>query len=223
MPRQKKDSIVPRKEKWAFFLVNLANIPLMTLIGYFLLKFYTDVAGLPPAVIGTLFLVSKVFDGVNDPVMGYVIDHLPKTKLGRFRTYLMIGSILCSINYAFMWLGPSLATNMTMKVVFAWIAYLTFGFTFDLMDIPLNSLIPVMSDKDSDRNTLSNIKGAAYIIGAILFAGGGLFLVDLFATQRQGFHSLILFASVFCLDIFNNWNIRDQRANRTRKKRKIYY
>ena len=212
MTQQKQDSKVPRKEKWAFFIVNVANIPIMTLIGYFLLIFYTDVAGLPPAVIGTLFLISKIFDGINDPIMGYIIDHLPKTKLGRFRSYLIIGAVLCSLNYALMWLGPSLANNMTIKIVIAYVAYLTFGFTFDLMDIPLNSMIPVMSDLDNDRNTLSNIKGAGYVIGAIIFAGGGLFFVQLFTSERVGYHTLIVFASAFTLifSIIGTMGIRER-------------
>ena len=60
MSHTQQDSVVPRKEKWAFFTVNLANIPMMSLINFFLLIFYTDIAGLDPAVIGTLFLVSRL-------------------------------------------------------------------------------------------------------------------------------------------------------------------
>ncbi len=194
-----QDSIVPRKEKWSFLTVNLANIPMMSLINYFLLIFYTDIAGLDPAVVATLFLVSKVFDGFNDPINGFLIDHFPKTKMGRFRPYLVIGAILVSINFALMWLGPSLAQNMTVKIVIAYIAYLTFSFTFDLADIPLNSLIPVISDRDKDRNSLSNIKGVAYIVGAVIFVGPLFFFLDLFPSEQQGFHIVIIIASAFVL------------------------
>ena len=88
---KKEESLLSWKEKFAFFLVNMGNIPLMTLLGSFLLIYYTDVVGLNPTVVGTLFLVSRIFDGVNDPIMGYVIDHLPRTKLGKFRSYLIHG------------------------------------------------------------------------------------------------------------------------------------
>ena len=199
MAQENQESIVPRKEKWSFFVVNVANIPIMSLINYFLLKFYTDVAGISPTVIGTLFLVSKLIDGFNDPIMGFAVDHFPKTKMGRFRPYLIIGAILCSFNFAIMWLGPSLAQNMTTKIVIAYVAYLTFGFTFDLMDIPLNSMIPTMSDRDKDRNSLSNIKGMGYIIGSIVFVGPLFLFLDLFPSERYGFHMVIVVASVFVL------------------------
>jgi Na+/melibiose symporter-like transporter len=152
-----KDSILGSKEKLAFLSVNLGNIPIMTMLSYFLLLFYTDVAGLNPVGIGTLFLIARVMDGVSDPIMGYVIDHLPCTKMDRFRGYLLIGVIFTTLNFLLLWLGPSLAT--TGKLAIAYISYLLIGWTFDLMDIPLNSMIPVMSDREKDRNTPSILKG----------------------------------------------------------------
>lgn len=199
MPLQQEESIVPRKEKWAFFTVNFANIPMMSLINYFLLIFYIKIAGLDPVVIGTLFIVSKVIDGLNDPISGFIIDRLPKRKLGRFRPYLIIGAILVSLNFVIMWLGPSLAQNMTVKIVIAYVSYLTFGFVFDLADIPLNSMIPVMSDKDKDRNSLSNIKGLAYILGSVVFVAPLYLFIDVFPSERFGYFTIIIIASIVVL------------------------
>ena len=140
-----KDSVIGLKEKLAFLSVNLGNIPIMTMMGTFLLLFYTDVVGLNPVATGTLFLIARVMDGLSDPIMGYIIDHLPRLKLGRFRGYLLIGVVITSINIVLVWLGPSLAA--TGKLVIAYITYLLLGWTFDLMDIPLNSMIPVMKLK----------------------------------------------------------------------------
>ncbi|NSW52414.1 MAG: MFS transporter [Anaerolineae bacterium] len=190
-----EDSLLSGKEKFSFFLVNMGNIPLMTLLGSFLLIFYTDVVGLDPAVIGTLFLVARILDGFNDPVMGYIVDHLPRTKMGRFRSYLILGTIITAIVYLLTWLGPSLAP--TGKILFAFLGYLLFGFVFDLMDIPLNSMIAVMSDRDRDRTTLSNIKGFAYMFGGVLIYIVALPIVSLFTSEQAGYHWLILFFTVF--------------------------
>nr|MDO8110289.1 MFS transporter [Candidatus Sigynarchaeota archaeon] len=137
------------KEKLAYFSVNVGNIPIMTLIGGFLLIFYVDVVGLDPAAVATLFLITRVLDGLNDPIMGYIIDHLPNTKWGRFRPYIVLGTIICGLNYLLLWLGPSLAAFN--KLVIAYISYILIGITFDLMDVPLNSLIPVMSTSEKER------------------------------------------------------------------------
>jgi sugar (glycoside-pentoside-hexuronide) transporter len=193
----KQQSLLSFKEKLAFFTVNIGNIPIMTLLGSFLLLFYTDVVGLDPIQIGTLFLFSRVLDGINDPIMGFVIDHLPRTKWGRFRPYLILGTVILCLNYLVLWLGPSLATSGKMAIAF--ISYILFGFTFDLMDIPLNSMIPVMSDRDRDRSALSNIKGVAYLAGGIIITIGALPLIESFSSKQQGFHVVIIGATLFVL------------------------
>ena len=107
----KQQSLLSFREKLAFFTVNIGNIPIMTLLGSFLLLFYTDVVGLDPIQIGTLFLFSRVLDGLNDPIMGFVIDHLPRTKWGRFRPYLILGTVILCLNYLVLWLGPNQRTR----------------------------------------------------------------------------------------------------------------
>ncbi|TXX23553.1 MFS transporter, partial [Escherichia coli] len=57
-------------EKLGFALTNLGNIPIMTLLNTYLLIFYTDVIGVNPALVGMLFLVSRLLDGVSDPLIG---------------------------------------------------------------------------------------------------------------------------------------------------------
>ncbi len=203
-------SCLSRKERWGFFIVNVGNIPIMTLMNVFLLYYYVAVVGLNPIAVGTLFLIARLFDGFNDPIMGYVVDHLPKTNLGRFRGYIIIGSIICGINYLILWLGPGLAT--AGKLTIAYISYLLFGFTFDLMDIPLNSMIPVMSDQDNDRNRLSNIKGLGYMFGAAIYYVLPIPFISLFRTEIQGFYALILLTVgiVICFSIFGALTIQER-------------
>lgn len=67
-------------EKIGFALTNLGNIPIMTLLNTYLLIFYTDVVGIDPAIVGTLFLISRLLDGVSDPLLGFLIDRFPGRK-----------------------------------------------------------------------------------------------------------------------------------------------
>jgi GPH family glycoside/pentoside/hexuronide:cation symporter/glucuronide carrier protein len=193
--KQKKDSVLGFLEKVSFFLANAGNIPVMILLSSYLLLFYTDVVGLNPVAIGTLFLIARVLDGVSDPINGYIIDHLPRTKWGRFRPYLFIGAVVTALNFLLVWLGPALATSG--KLIVAYISYILIGWTFDYMDIPLNSMIPVMSDRDRDRNTLSVIKYVGYLLAGAVFAGLALPIISTFPTKREGFFVLIIAATVF--------------------------
>ena len=187
------------REYASYFAVNLGNIPIMTLIGSFLLIFYTDVVGLDPAAVGTMFLISRIFDGVNDPMMGYIIDHLPRSKWGRFKPYIFLGSIICGINFLLLWLGPSLAPSY--KIVVAYITYFCLGISFDIMDVPLNSLIPVMVTGQKKRTTLSIIKSIGYGLGGILFTLPIVSFIQSFPTAREGYHALIIIAVIFIITL----------------------
>lgn len=184
---------VIKREKTAFTLANFGNIPIMTLIGAYLLIFYTDVVGLDPAAVATLFLITRIFDGLNDPIMGYVVDHLPRTKMGRFRSYLIIGAIVCSLNYILLWFGPLWAPSG--KLAIAYITYILIGITFDMMDIPLNSLIPAMTDNEKERSSLSIIKGISYVVGAMIVSVGAPLILSNAENQITAYY-IIIFGAV---------------------------
>ncbi len=163
-------------EKLCFLLTNVGNIPLMMLLSLFLTIFYTDVCGLDPGKVATMFLLSKVVDGISDPIMGYLIDRLPQTKFGRMRTALIIGTVICTINYVFVWFGPYWMPAAGLAV--AYVSYLLLGFTFDIMDISLNSMLPLMTDDLKTRNQLSVIKMVGYMGGAMFLSIVGPVIVE---------------------------------------------
>ncbi|MFX0071935.1 MAG: MFS transporter [Candidatus Hermodarchaeota archaeon] len=215
------ESEINATEKFSFALVNIGNIPIMTLINSFLLIFYVDIVGLNPIAIIALFLISRIIDGLNDPIMGYIIDHLPNTKWGRFRPYLIIGSLFCSLNYVLLWLGPSMAT--TGKLIIAYISYILISLTFDLMDIPLNSMIPVMSTTTKDRNSLSGIKGISYLLGTLLISIIAVPIIESFPTPREGYHFLIVLTAiiVFVLSLVGTLGIKERVSKPLKEKYRL--
>lgn len=186
------------KEKISFVSVNIGNIPIMTLVNSLLLIFYTDVVGLSPAAVGTLFLISRVFDGVSDPLMGFLLDKLPGTKFGKFRFYLMIGTIVCSLNFLILWFGPAYVPAAA-KLTVTYVSYLLIGVTFDIMDISLNSLLPVMTTDLGERNMLSTLKGAGYIAGEGVFAIGAPMILESMSSSFQAYAILIIIATAMVL------------------------
>ena len=158
------------KERVSYFFVNLGNIPIMTMVNAYLSIFYTDTLGMDAKVVGTMFLIARVFDGVNDPFIGYFIDRAPNSKFGKFRRILIVGTIICTLNYAVVWMGPAYVSD-SMKVMVAYISYMLLGVTFPVMDISLNSMLPVMTNDMEERNFLAMLKNFAYGLG------GGLNLI----------------------------------------------
>lgn len=102
---KKENQKVKLSEKIGMLMVCAGNIPLMTLLSVYFMIYYTTVVGLDPKALATLFLISKVMDGISDPVMGFILDRFPVTKMGKFRPMLILGTIICVINYILLWFG----------------------------------------------------------------------------------------------------------------------
>lgn len=184
---------VTLKEKISYALVNLGNIPIQTILGSYLLIFYTNIVGLSPASCATLFLIARVLDGLNDPFVGFAIDHIPTTKHGHFRPTLVVGSILCALNFLLLWFGPLMATSG--KLAIAYVSYLLIGVLFPVMDISLNSMLPVMTTDMEERNMLSSLKGVVYMVG--------MFGLNMIApiiigntTEAAGYIRLVIFVTI---------------------------
>ena len=190
-------------------MANFGNIPIMTLINGYLLIFYTNICGLSPAACATLFLIARFLDAINDPLVGFMIDHLPTRKMGHFRPTLILGTILCSANFLLLWFGPMLSTSG--KLAIAYVSYILLGVLFPVMDISLNSLLPVMTEDMKERNSLSSIKGLAYVIGALVIGvAAPLILGD--TSNKQGYINLVLImtAVIFFFSIIGTMGVKER-------------
>ena len=200
---------IKMREKLSFAMANFGNIPVMTLINGYLLIFYTNICGLSPAACATLFLIARFLDAINDPLVGFIIDHLPTRKMGHFRPTLILGTILCSANFLLLWFGPMLSTSG--KLAIAYVSYILLGVLFPVMDISLNSLLPVMTEDMKERNSLSSIKGLAYVIGALVIGvAAPLILGD--TSNKQGYINLVLImtAVIFFLLIIGTMGVKER-------------
>lgn len=180
---------ISKREKLFFSMANLGNIPIMTVITTYLLIFYTNVAQLDPAAVATLFVIARFTDALNDPIVGFLMDKFPMTKYGRFRPILLVGSIIGGINFMLLWYGPLMVG--TGKLIIVYISYFLLGITFDIMDISLNSLLPVMTQNQKERNSLSSIKGVTYMLGAMVISIIAPMIIDGMSNQKQGYIVLI--------------------------------
>lgn len=200
---------IKMREKLSFAMANFGNIPIMTLINGYLLIFYTNICGLSPAACATLFLIARFLDAINDPLVGFMIDHLPTRKMGHFRPTLILGTILCSVNFLLLWFGPMLSTSG--KLAIAYVSYILLGVLFPVMDISLNSLLPVMTEDTKERNSLSSIKGLAYVIGALVIGvAAPLILGD--TSNKQGYINLVLImtAVIFFFSIIGTMGVKER-------------
>ena len=203
-------------EKTGFTFGSIGKNLMFWGIGSFLLVFYTDVFGLSPAAVGTLFLVARILDGVNDPIVGYILDHLKPTRWGRFRPWLLMGGVLAGLNFAALFLGPEL--SYSGKLVYAYITYIVFGITYDLVDIPYSSLMVTMTQNSHERNKLNSLVAIGLIVGTGIAVVGTVPLVSLFPTQQIGYRIVgIGFGVIAILGITWSAVVTKERVEQTQE------
>ena len=154
-----------KKRDYIFFsLAQFASSAVTGLVQGYLLFFYTVCVGISPAAVGTMFLVSKIFDGLNDPIMGVIVDRT-RTKWGKMRPYLFGAAIPWGILTIIMFM-PGIYTSMNGagKVAFMWITYLLYSILGTAVGVPLNGLPAVASPNTDERAKIISI---SRILGSI--------------------------------------------------------
>ena len=145
------------------------------IVATFFMFYLTDICKISPIFTGNLFLAARLFDAVNDPVMGLVVDNT-RTRWGRFRPWILLGTILNGIVLFFLFLNPGLSG--TQQLVYVAVTYLLWGLTYTLMDIPFWSMIPALTDDEKERDTISVIPRIFASVAWMLIGYYGLPLVE---------------------------------------------
>lgn len=139
------------------------------LVFTYALIYFTDVAMLPEAFVGVLFFVAKLWDAVNDLAMGTIVDNT-RTKFGKFRPWLVIGTLVNAVVFVILFTDFGLDTGG--KMVFVSILYVLWGMTYTMMDIPYWSMLPNLATDPHERETVSVIPRIFASIGGNFIVGG---------------------------------------------------
>ena len=101
--------------------------------------------------MSTLFLVVRIVDAITNPFMGWVVDNT-KTKWGKFRPWILIGTIINSFVLILLYLNPATFLQGILINVWCIVTYLLWSLTYTLMDVPFWAMIPAFSNDAKVRN-----------------------------------------------------------------------
>ncbi len=161
---------IPRRSVLGYATGDLGISIAYFALGFFFLYYLTDLVGLPPALAGTVVLVGKLWDGVNDPLIGVLADRTRSTR-GRKRVYLLFGAVPFGLSFMLLWWIPAgMATRPA--ALLATVLLLLFATTYSLVGVPYQALVPVMTSDYDERTHLVAYKAVLSAVGAVL--GGGL-------------------------------------------------
>ncbi len=187
--------------KMAFGIGALGKDLCYAIISYFLMIYFTDTVGLTPLFVGNLFLVARVWDAFNDPMMGFVVDNT-RTKWGKFRPWILIGTVLNAVILVLLFRHPAL--EGTALYAYYSVMYILWGMTYTIMDIPYWSMLPSLSSTKEERDSMSVIPRIFASTAWLLMGAFALKLVDKLGNgdSAKGYASLaVLIAIVFIATI----------------------
>ncbi|MGG3572956.1 glycoside-pentoside-hexuronide (GPH):cation symporter [Bacillus gobiensis] len=191
-------------------------------VNAYLLFYYTDVGGIQPAVIATLFLVVRVLDAMFDPIMGVIMDKT-STRWGKARPYLLWSSLPLALFLFLCFTTPSFGP--TGNTVYAYITYILLGMAFSMQTIPVNSLTGRITNNVQERTILTTTRMILVYIGILLSISCATPLATAFGGENQSFGfqmTALVYAIVsIILNLFSFSTVRERIVPKKSKKQGI--
>lgn len=195
------------KEKVGYGFGDAAASMFWKLFSMYLMFFYTDIFGISAAVVGTMFLVTRIWDASFDPFVGILADRT-QSRWGKFRPYLLWMMIPFGILGVLMFFTPELSS--TGKIIYAYVSYSLMMMVYSLINVPYASLMGVMTSDGKERTTLATYRMIFAFSGSFLVLGLAEPLVDIFSKmsgstinlQAGWLYAAIVFALIAMLFFF---------------------
>ncbi|WP_088839377.1 MULTISPECIES: MFS transporter [unclassified Listeria] len=201
------------REKVSYGLGDTASNLVFSMITMYLMFYYTDVAGINIAAVGTLMLVARVIDAFDSPIFGILIDKT-NTKWGKSRPWFLWLCVPFGIFAVLAFSVPD--TGDSSKLIYAYVTYIVLGILYAGINLPLGSLLPSLTTDPQERTVANTCRMMGGQFGALIVAFGGLFLVQLLGggNAQRGFTlTMVLFASAAILMFLTTFANTRERVN----------
>ena len=170
-------SAIKLKEKIGYGFGDAASSMYWKIFTFYLAIFYTDVFGIPAAAVGTMFLVTRIWDTANDPIMGIIGDRT-NTRWGKFRPWLLWVAGPFAIIGVLLFSAPDMSVNG--KIAYAYITYSLMMMAYTAINVPYASLLGVMTADPDQRTTFASYRMVFAFAGSLLVVAVYQPLVDFF-------------------------------------------
>lgn len=163
-------SRLSKKQLVGYAMGDLGGCMTFAVMGSFLTSYYTDVVKLDPAALAVMFMVIRVWDAINDPLMGAIMDKLfARTKAGRgkFIPWMKRATPLLFVTSILMFTAPTMVEGAA-RLVAAFVTYLLYEASYTIFNVPYGSLLSAMSHNDAERSSLSSARGFGSMIGNLI-------------------------------------------------------
>jgi GPH family glycoside/pentoside/hexuronide:cation symporter len=186
---------------------------------FYLMYFFTDVFGILPALAGTIFLISKLWNAVSTPIMGYIVDRT-NSRWGKMRPYLLFGALPLGVAVGLLFYSPDIPADY--RFYWGLLTFILFCTAITVVNVPFLAMTPSLTLDSHERSVVTGFRVTFGIVGTLTAAGATLPLVGLFGngTQLIGFRVTgILYGVVITLVSLISFATVKERVARQREER----
>jgi len=186
--------------KWFFALGDIFQGGFFNIVNFFYSIFLTDVVGISPIWAANVFLLGKIWDAANDPLMGIISDNT-RSKLGRRRPYFLYGAPMVAVCFVMMWYPLSSGSNAA-KILFYIFAYMLMDTASTVVSVPFLAMSAELSTDYNERTSITNIRMIVSIISSIACAVAPMMIVGMYSDVRTGYIMMsVVFGLLFALPL----------------------
>lgn len=191
------------KERISYGLGAVGKDMVYMLSASYILYYYQDILGVSAVAMGMILMAARIFDAFNDPIMGVIVAKT-RTKWGKFRPWLLIGTLLNAMVLYLMFAVPPTLDGAGL-VAYAAVFYVLWGVTYTMMDIPFWSMIPAFTEGGKERENLSTLARSCAGVGAAIITIITMLCVPALGKgdEREGFRLFALIIAVIFVAVIS--------------------
>lgn len=191
------------RERLAYSMGDVSANLLATFISSFAIWFYTEIDGINALAVGTMCLIANIWDAVNDPIMGFIVDKGKPTKHGTYKPWIRRAALPIAIFFVLQFTVPNL--GMTGKLIWVYVTYIGTDMLFTVINVPYGVLNNVMTSDINERTVLSTFRNIGSNIGSLIVTYCTVPLVAFFGNGNDaaGYQrTAVLFAVISTVALY---------------------
>ena len=136
-----------------YTICDSANNLAFCVMGTYLATYCTDILGITGAVVTAIFWIARIWDAINDPIMGSIVQRRKPSKGGKYRPFILGAGFPLAISAVLVY--TKFTGNLTFNTIYVAATYILYGMIYTVLSVPYGSLAMVMTDKENERSNLS--------------------------------------------------------------------
>ena len=162
--------------KFVYGLGDFPTVAALTARSFFWLLFLTEIVGLPIGLAGTVVAVGRIWDAVNDPIVGMISDRL-QSSMGRRRPFFLIGALPLGISFFLTFYDPGLGSN-TAYAIYYIVVFFIFDLSFTIVNVPYSALTAELTQDYDERSSLAGWRMSMAMLATLQAHLGSLDKID---------------------------------------------